>query len=537
MSTKKYYTVKSGYNSGIYTDWEETRQEVEGFSGNSYKGFSNQKDAIAFLLDSKEKSSGILKKIKFDNFKSFEGESIFYVEDLTTIIGLNASGKSNIIEGLSILSSVSRENSLTSILNNENRLRIPIRGGASGCLRKGRRTFGLGCTIEKENGVNLEYFIKLKVEDDDRVFIDEESLIEVENENKENNSIIFRTIRNNKRIADVSVEYDNKKRGKNPRVVMDRSKSVLSQLDENRILTNSQLSSIANLIEEANKSGDTIDIKEISNLSHSKSTIFEEISLVKNILSSMFMLNINPNKIRDYVRRDSSELTYDAGNLSAVLDSLKGYTRRFEKFEKQMSHVSKRAVEGYVAWKDILDTIDVIPEYKINNIEITVTPPPYRDVIFTCIEQIDGKEIKIPATSLSDGTISVIAITTAVVTYPIGSIIVIDEFDNGIHHSKAIQFWEKIQKIAKERNITLVLTTHNTTLLNALSGNEYSGVNVVYRLPETSNSKITKFVDIPNFEKIIATGGLGKAVAKDGLLSYINSKPVQIELPDWLRGL
>lgn len=179
----------------------------------------------------------------------------------------------------------------------------------------------------------------------------------------------------------------------------------------------------------------------------------------------------------------------------------------------------------------------MIPEYKIVDLTITVTPLPYRDVIFTCTEKIEGKEVKIPATSLSDGTISVIAITTAVATYPENSIIVIDEFDNGIHHSKAIKFLEKIQRIAQKKNITLVLTTHNTTLLNSLQGRDYKGINIIYREQDTSNSSILRFVDLQNYEKVIATGGIGDAVAKDGLLSYIEQEESEIELPSWLRGL
>ena len=162
----------------------------------------------------------------------------------------------------------------------------------------------------------------------------------------------------------------------------------------------------------------------------------------------MFILNIDPNKIRSYTRRDNSQLTYDAGNLSAVLDRLYIDVKRYRRNNSFSSMMGDRLTESKRKWDSILKTISVIPEYKIVDLTITVTPPPYRDVIFTCTEQIEGRDVKIPATSLSDGTISVIAITTAVATYPENSIIVIDEFDNGIHHSKAIKFLEKIQRIA-----------------------------------------------------------------------------------------
>lgn len=485
-----------------------------------------------------------LKNIKIDNFKSFEGQNTFYVEELTTIIGLNASGKSNLIEALSILSMISRDILISNVLNNTSTVTLPIRGGAKGCLRGVKKTFGLGCTIEKSNGNELDYFIKFKVEDDDRVFVDEEFLFELHKKRSDEKSLIYKTVKNSKSIADISVEYDNKKRGKNPRIMMDRSRSILSQLDRNRIDTNTQLNSIFNLFEIAKKEGKKIDVNEINEISRSQNTIFNEINIVKEVLASIFILNIDSKIIRNYTRRDNSQLNYAAGNLSSVLDRLYSDVRRYKRYTDDKSlpiGITPRAIENLKerkkAWDRLLATIDIIPEYKISDLSITVTPAPYRDVIFTCIEQIEDKNVKIPATSLSDGTISVIAIATAVLTYPYNSIIVIDEFDNGIHHSKAIKFLEKIQEIARQKRITLVLTTHNTTLLNSLKGKEYNGINIIHRGKESSNSKIIRFIEIPNYEKIIATGGVGKAVAKDGLLSYIEQEESESELPDWLRGL
>ena len=302
---------------------------------------------------------------------------------------------------------------------------------------------------------------------------------------------------------------------------MDRSRSILSQLDRNRIDTNTQLNTIFYFFENAKKEGTKIDISEISEISRIENTIFNEINIVKEVLNSMFILNVDSKVIRNYVRRDNSQLNYDASNLSSVLDRLSLDVRRYKRYTNDDSiptGISNRTIENLKerkkVWDRLLDTIGIIPEYKITDISITVTPPPYRDVIFTCIEQIEDKIVKIPATSLSDGTISVIAITTAVLTYPDNSIIIIDEFDNGIHHSKAIKFLEKIQKIARQKRITLVLTTHNTTLLNSLKGKEYNGINIIHREKESSNSKIIRFIEIPNYEKIIATGGVGRAVGK-----------------------
>ena len=46
---KKFYAVKEGKETGIFTSWDETKEYVTGFNGAVYKGFNNLSDAQAFL--------------------------------------------------------------------------------------------------------------------------------------------------------------------------------------------------------------------------------------------------------------------------------------------------------------------------------------------------------------------------------------------------------------------------------------------------------------------------------------------------------
>lgn len=46
---KKYYAVKKGHNTGIFTTWAECKKNVDGFSGAVYKGFESKADAEAFI--------------------------------------------------------------------------------------------------------------------------------------------------------------------------------------------------------------------------------------------------------------------------------------------------------------------------------------------------------------------------------------------------------------------------------------------------------------------------------------------------------
>lgn len=58
----------------------------------------------------------MIKCFLFENFKSFEKAEL-NIEDFTTLIGTNASGKSNAIEGIRILSEVVSGLELATILD------------------------------------------------------------------------------------------------------------------------------------------------------------------------------------------------------------------------------------------------------------------------------------------------------------------------------------------------------------------------------------------------------------------------------------
>lgn len=54
----KYYAVKQGRKTGVFTSWEECKQAVEGFSNAIYKSFANYDDAHNFLFEKKKNIKG-----------------------------------------------------------------------------------------------------------------------------------------------------------------------------------------------------------------------------------------------------------------------------------------------------------------------------------------------------------------------------------------------------------------------------------------------------------------------------------------------
>lgn len=60
---KKFYAVRKGRKTGIYTDWETAKAQVEGVS-NEYKSFLTEADAIAYLRGESEFATGQIEEKK-----------------------------------------------------------------------------------------------------------------------------------------------------------------------------------------------------------------------------------------------------------------------------------------------------------------------------------------------------------------------------------------------------------------------------------------------------------------------------------------
>ena len=129
----------------------------------------------------------------------------------------------------------------------------------------------------------------------------------------------------------------------------------------------------------------------------------------------------------------------------------------------------------------------------------------------------------VDARQLSDGTLRCIAVLTAALISDVGSIVIIEELDNGIHPARVYKLIEQLIEIGRQRSIDIIITTHNATLMNAYKKDELVGVSVVYREKERGTSKIKSFIDIENFPAMLAAGGLGTAMLDETLLKALKS--------------
>ena len=59
---EKYYAVKAGVKTGIFTTWEECRASVHGYPGAAYKSFKTREEAAAYLEDNFSGKDGLKDK-------------------------------------------------------------------------------------------------------------------------------------------------------------------------------------------------------------------------------------------------------------------------------------------------------------------------------------------------------------------------------------------------------------------------------------------------------------------------------------------
>lgn len=409
----------------------------------------------------------MIKGFIFRDFKSFK-EASLPMEAFTTLIGTNASGKSNAIEGMKILSELSTGKDISLVLDGSKNSDGGIRGGSKGCCRAGTSSFTLGCSVRANKEYDLNYEITIEV--DSHIYVKEESLYKAYTDGEEPEKI-FTTKPVWGESGDIRVSYKNGKRGTDPDLTCIRSSSIISQL-KTKMPTEDRVSR------------DNIRC----------------IDLILSNLKNILFLDPVPSEMRDYIRSTDTDLKVNGENISPVL-------------QKLCSNPEDKAA--------LLNIISNLPENEIKDIEFITTQ--LGDVIFTLRENFENSSEAIDAKRLSDGTLRCIAIVAALITEPENSVIVIEEIDNGIHPGRVQKLIDCLSEIGGKRKICIIITTHNATLLNSFSKANLCGVSVAYRDKKNGDSRFIRLIDIQKMPELFAKGGLGDAFVDDSLIHAIKN--------------
>ena len=198
----------------------------------------------------------------------------------------------------------------------------------------------------------------------------------------------------------------------------------------------------------------------------------------------------------------SDTLNPDASNIAGVLAAL--------------SEDEKNSIEA-----TLTSYLKQLPERDIERVWTERVGRLASDAMLYCEENWDGKTPQLlDARGMSDGTLRFLAIVAALLTCKEGSLLVIEEIDNGLHPSRADTLVEMLRTLGARRNIDVIVTTHNPALLNALGPEMVPFISVTHRDPSGA-SAITLLEDIDALPKLMAGGPLGRIVSEGRLESAL----------------
>ena len=146
-----------------------------------------------------------------------------------------------------------------------------------------------------------------------------------------------------------------------------------------------------------------------------------------------------------------------------------------------------------------------------------------------CKEDWGNEEIKMDARGMSDGTLRLLGILTALLTRPSGTQIIIEEVDNGLHPSRSKLLLNMIRNISTERQIDVLVTTHNPALLDELGPEMVPFIVVAHRDQMTGESKLTLLEDIESLPKLMAYGKIGKLSSEGKIEEALAEEAAQDE--------
>ena len=397
----------------------------------------------------------MIKEIRLQNWKSFE-ESVLYIDPLTFVIGTNASGKSNILDALSFLSDSAKGIPVNDIAQN-------TRGGIDWMIRKGADAFTLKVVVDARGG-DLVYTLSCRKQDT-ALQIAFESLEQIAVKKQTKRSLFYTDVNNENASSPViPTRFYQERRGPHKRMDLGRQTSVLSQMEN------------------------LVAIKKVKDAA----------LLVQNGLRNIFILNPIPNHMRDYSPL-SERLNQDGGNIAGLLAG--------------MNREEQDRVE-----KELTDYVRPLPEKDIKRIWAEKVGRFESDAMLYCEEEwVNGEKIEIDARGMSDGTLRFIAIVVALLTGKAGSLLVIEEVDNGLHPSRSQELVKVLKELGEKSRIDIICTTHNPVLIDTLGNDMIPFISYVTRSEQTGCSVIELLEDKQNLAKLMANGSVGDLMTEDAL--------------------
>ncbi len=433
----------------------------------------------------------MLTSITVKHFKSYKSATL-KLAPITVLIGANASGKSNLIEAIKLLSWIAQGQKLSMIQSAIQTGAHGVRGKLEDIIYQGGDTLTLGATTSAAQWNELSLCLHIRAN----------ALHVIEEHIKTSGEAYLYTATPAPPEARPSLEVHY-----HPPSAPDAS-ARFTCADQSAVFT--QISNTAAL---------SVQDEE------ARGPLLQCTTALERQLSEIFFLDPSPAHMRAYSFPSESQLLSDGHNLSAVLFNLWGPDSEAH----HEPHLSQRAA--------LLGLIQSLPEQDIS--ELSFLREPRGGVMVQLTETFGGRQQLRDASLLSDGTLRVLAIAAVMLSAQRGSLVVIEEIDNGVHPSRAQHLLSHLQKIAEERDLRVLISTHNPALLDALPDPAIPDVVFCYRHIEDGSSQLVRLADVPDYPDLIAQGSLGHLMTSGVLERFVKYHPTgedrRQRALDWLK--
>ena len=404
----------------------------------------------------------MLISLTVENWKSYE-KATLNIDALTVLIGTNSSGKSNLLDALVFLTRIANGTMLTAALQGDGAV-SPLRGGVEWAARKPEARFAISVTFRVSPARDFEYRIECAVSHN-RCDLVGEHLDRVsyrvdgsgERRPKTGSRLhLFTTDSVTHEAPTVVARLYNEKRG-TPRQ-LGRSNAVLFQLFGQKYRVEIQ----------------------------------EGVDAVIESLRNIFILDPIPSHMRNFSPL-SDRLEMDGGNIAGVIAALPSTARA--------------PIEA-----TLTEYVSKLPERDVTRVYAETVGKFNTDAMLYCEEQFkdSGQYSTVDARGMSDGTLRFLAILTSLLTRPRGSLLVIEEVDNGLHPSRSELLLSMLRNVGERRGVDIMVTTHNPALLDAMGTSMVPFITVAHRDPATGASCLTLLEDIRQLPKLLAQGRVGR---------------------------
>lgn len=425
------------------------------------------------------------------NFKNFATAEITRSSPVTVLIGKNDSGKTNAIEAMELLANLASGRPLheiSDLCGGTDPSAFRVRGGLAACARAGTTEFELGysAAIKSPGAKTLHYRITVEVRPEPRI---SSELLSMESWIGER-----RVFEGRLQAPDIgsrlSVQWGESSNSK----AVSADQSVLSRYIP-------------------------LSLGEHGVPSEQRDDALGLVSVITNSLRGSIGFEPNPQAMRCYERIGQRDLLRDGSNLSAVLYEL---------------HSRDDSTRDTLA--RIIDTIKQILDEPFDDIGFDITSQ--GSVRFGVHPKMGAKLFD--ARVLADGTLSSLAVLTALETVPVGSKVVIERYDNSVHPSRVGILWAALWECSERRHLNVLVTTQNPAALNALTKEQLNAVVLCAFDPLQGAGRTLTLKQVPDYDLIVFAGQLGDLVAGKELDLHLlpNFREMQKQAAlHWLKAM